>query len=367
MEYEFICSKCRNLFSIEKIVIGKKGRAMFDLVCPKKHTDKQYLNAYLMNDWVPSVARQLYLCPKCGLKLTDISRATDDKKTTLMLNCPTHFKIKKVVSNDFWFKMVSYKKHIADKKKLAQQPIPTPARSQAPSETTPSTLPVTPPGDSTRVVTIDPETGFYDTQATVPEPAPPSPQPQAPTPPPSKAKIKKPPPAPEPSPASQPTPFSSERIETMDKALEPAAATNLAETLKAAGIQSKDLQKDFKDLFGGTPPSPSPPTIPSEPTPKPIEQDLMQPRPSQVTPPSLIEPPKPPIPEPIKEYEVQPSKTPLDLSSFSCPICEESIYSITCPFCNETTYDVYQCQNCNGTIESITCESCGSQIQLIDL
>ncbi len=363
MEYEFICSKCRALHSIEKIVIGKKGQALFELACPNKHTDKQFLNAFLIDEWVPNVTKQLYICPKCGLKLTDISRETDDKKTTLILNCPTHFKIKKVVSNEFWYKMVSYKKHIADRVKLQQLPPFPPDK----------TAPIISPDDSTRAIAFNPKTGYQGIPAqTVPEPASSSSPPITVL------------PAPAPSHTSHPDPFSSKKTFPIDDTINIESSessitsdvypvTNLAETLKGKGLQPTEFQDTRNKASGGIfqPSKPStealkPPI--SKPMTKSIEQELVQPGTFEATiKSSSSKPPETPTVQSTKANPPNLAELKLDLSTFSCPICREAIRSVNCPYCDKITYDVYKCQHCGRAFESYSCENCGNKIEFINL
>ncbi|NVM52993.1 MAG: zinc-ribbon domain-containing protein [Candidatus Helarchaeota archaeon] len=113
IEGEFICRKCQKQLSIGKIMVSKKGFALFEVQCSNKHAGKRKFNMQQQNEWMPSVIKHLYECPKCGFNLTDIRQRTEGDKTLLLLNCPTHGKIKKVVSTSFWYSMDALRKQLS--------------------------------------------------------------------------------------------------------------------------------------------------------------------------------------------------------------------------------------------------------------
>lgn len=113
IEGEFICRKCQTPLSISKILVSKKGFALLEVRCQKKHSGKRKFNMAQQNEWMPTVIRHLYMCPKCGSNLTDIKQKTEGDKTILLLNCPTHGKIKKVISTSFWYAMDALRKQLA--------------------------------------------------------------------------------------------------------------------------------------------------------------------------------------------------------------------------------------------------------------
>ncbi len=112
IEGEFICRKCQKPLSIDRILVSKKGFALFEVRCESKHAGKRKFNMSQQNEWMPTVIKHLYQCPKCSSNLTDIRQKTEKDKTTLMLNCPTHSKIKKVVSTSFWYAMDALRKQL---------------------------------------------------------------------------------------------------------------------------------------------------------------------------------------------------------------------------------------------------------------
>jgi len=113
IEGEFICRKCQQPLSIDRILVSKKGFALFEVRCSKNHTGKRKLNMSQQNEWMPTVIKHLYQCPRCSSNLTDIRQKTEKDKTMLLLNCPTHSKIKKVVSTSFWYAMDALRKQLS--------------------------------------------------------------------------------------------------------------------------------------------------------------------------------------------------------------------------------------------------------------
>ncbi|MHA1129339.1 MAG: zinc-ribbon domain-containing protein [Candidatus Helarchaeota archaeon] len=167
IEGEFICRKCQTPLSINKILVSKKGFAIFEVRCQKKHTGKRKLNMAQQNEWMPTVIKHLYLCPRCNSNLTDIKQKTEGDRTILVLNCPTHGKIKKVISTSFWYAMDALRKQISARPAYpagypgpyGQQyppgayPSPYPQPGYPPQQTPgtpfappPGTIPNTPPG-----------------------------------------------------------------------------------------------------------------------------------------------------------------------------------------------------------------------------
>ncbi|MFX1293470.1 MAG: zinc ribbon domain-containing protein [Promethearchaeota archaeon] len=113
IEGEFFCRKCQNPLSILKIIVSKKGFAIFEVQCPKKHSGKRRFNMAQQTEWMPAVIKHLYLCPKCGSTLSDVRQKTAGDKTGLILNCPTHGKIKKAISTSFWYAMDALRKQLS--------------------------------------------------------------------------------------------------------------------------------------------------------------------------------------------------------------------------------------------------------------
>ncbi len=113
IEGEFICRKCQSPLSIDRILVSKKGFAIFEVRCQKKHDGKRKFNMAQQTEWMPSVIKHLYICPRCNSNLTDIRQKTEGDKTVLLLNCPTHGKMKKVVSTSFWYAMDALRKQLS--------------------------------------------------------------------------------------------------------------------------------------------------------------------------------------------------------------------------------------------------------------
>ncbi|MHA1264149.1 MAG: zinc ribbon domain-containing protein [Candidatus Helarchaeota archaeon] len=146
IEGEFLCRKCQKPLSIDKILVSKKGFALFEVRCPNKHTGKRKFNMQQQNEWMPTVIKHLYECPRCGSNLTDIRQKTDKDKTLLILNCPTHGKIKKIVSTSFWYAMDALRKQLFAKPAYpASYPGPY-APQQYPPGQYPPTYQQSPPG-----------------------------------------------------------------------------------------------------------------------------------------------------------------------------------------------------------------------------
>ena len=145
VEY-FICKKCQDLMSVEKVRMVKKAPVQIELVCRNQHIIKHSLDLNLINDWLFPVVKQLYLCPKCGAVLTDISQKSDPRKTELVMNCPNHSSITKLVSNAFWYIVKKYREQYMEQLQ---------------------------PENHVRQVTFDTEKGYMGGDAVVPDPQPP--------------------------------------------------------------------------------------------------------------------------------------------------------------------------------------------------
>ncbi len=113
IEGEFICRKCQTPLSINKIIVSKKGYAILEVRCQKKHSGKRKFNMAQQNEWMPSVIKHLYMCPRCMSNLTDIKQKVEGDRTLLLLNCPTHGKVKKAISTSFWYAMDALRKQLS--------------------------------------------------------------------------------------------------------------------------------------------------------------------------------------------------------------------------------------------------------------
>ncbi|TFG05859.1 MAG: zinc-ribbon domain-containing protein [Promethearchaeota archaeon] len=135
IEGEFICRKCQKPLSINKIVVSKKGFALFEVQCSNKHAGKRKLNMSQQNEWMPSVIKHLYECPKCEANLTDLRQKTEKDMTLLLLNCPTHGKIKKSISTSFWYAMDALRKQLFQKPAYpSNYPAPYPPQTYPPGQ-----------------------------------------------------------------------------------------------------------------------------------------------------------------------------------------------------------------------------------------
>ena len=94
-------------------MVSKKGYASFEVTCPHKHSGKRKFNMAQQNEWMPAVIKHLYMCPRCGANLTDLRQKTEGDRTLILLNCPTHSKIKKAVSTSFWYAMDALRKQLS--------------------------------------------------------------------------------------------------------------------------------------------------------------------------------------------------------------------------------------------------------------
>lgn len=113
IEGEFICRKCQSPLSVLRILVSKKGAALFEVICQKRHEGKRRFDMQRQNEWMPTVIKHLYICPRCAATLTDVKQKSEGDLTTLLLNCPTHGKLKKIVSTSFWYAMDSLRKQLA--------------------------------------------------------------------------------------------------------------------------------------------------------------------------------------------------------------------------------------------------------------
>ena len=115
IEGEFICRKCQTPLSVLRILVSKKGAALFEVICPKKHEGKRRFDMQRQNEWMATVIKHLYSCPRCSANLTDVKQKVEGELTVLLLNCPTHGKLKKMVSTSFWYAMDALRKQLAAK------------------------------------------------------------------------------------------------------------------------------------------------------------------------------------------------------------------------------------------------------------
>ena len=150
IEGEFICRKCQTPLSVLRILVSKKGFALLDVVCSKKHEGKRKFDMQHQNEWMPIVIKHLYSCPRCGSNLTDLKQKSEGEATVLLLNCATHSKIRKIVSTSFWYAMDALRKQLAAKPAYPPGYVPYPA--QYPPATYPTTYqtpnPASPPPPS---------------------------------------------------------------------------------------------------------------------------------------------------------------------------------------------------------------------------
>ncbi|HUX99703.1 MAG TPA: zinc ribbon domain-containing protein [Candidatus Deferrimicrobium sp.] len=112
IEGEFICRKCQSPLSIYRILVSKKGYALLEVACQNKHSGKRKFEMQQQNEWMPTTIKHLYICPRCSADLTDLRQKTDGDLTVLLLNCPTHGKIKKVISTSFFYAMDALRKQL---------------------------------------------------------------------------------------------------------------------------------------------------------------------------------------------------------------------------------------------------------------
>lgn len=113
IEGEFICRKCQTPLNIFTIKVSPKGFVFFNVMCPKKHSGQRKFNMAQQNEWMPIVIKHLYMCPRCSSNLTDVKQKTEGDKTVLLLNCPTHGKVKKIISTSFWYAMDALRKQLS--------------------------------------------------------------------------------------------------------------------------------------------------------------------------------------------------------------------------------------------------------------
>ncbi len=98
---KFFCLKCGYPQSIESLIVGKMA-ALVELLCKRGHQEKQKFELSSQDEWISKVVNCIYTCPKCGLDMIDLERKTKDRRTTLILNCSVHGKVKKNISTSFW-------------------------------------------------------------------------------------------------------------------------------------------------------------------------------------------------------------------------------------------------------------------------
>jgi len=115
IEGEFTCRKCQTPLSILRIIVSKKGTALFEVLCLKKHEGKRRFDMQRQNEWMATVIKHLYSCHRCGANLIDVRQKTEGEFTILLLSCPTHGKLKKIVSTSFWYAMDALRKQLAAK------------------------------------------------------------------------------------------------------------------------------------------------------------------------------------------------------------------------------------------------------------
>lgn len=177
IEGEFICRKCQTPLSVLRILVSKKGFALLDVVCSKKHEGKRKLDMQHQNEWMPIVIKHLYSCPRCGANLTDLKQKSEGDVTVLLLNCATHSKIRKIISTSFWYAMDALRKQLAAKPAYppgypasyppAYPPAPYPTTYQTTAITSPPPPSAYPPPPS--AYSAPPPSGAYPPTAPPPE------------------------------------------------------------------------------------------------------------------------------------------------------------------------------------------------------